>query len=62
MIDLRCPSCNRPVKGREEVVHRKQLPKVTECPHCKTPVIVERHEDDLGECFSYKPTEENHAA
>jgi len=38
MVDRRCPSCNRPVRGREDVVHVEKLAadrKVSECPHCK---------------------------
>lgn len=37
MIDLRCPACNVPVKGREDVVHRSSWPTIPAvCPNCKT--------------------------
>lgn len=40
MFDMRCPSCNRPLKGKEDVVHRASTPKIEACPSCKTKVFL----------------------
>ncbi len=47
MIDRRCPCCNRPVVGREEVVWVKALTtdrKVVKCPHPTCGVAVKVYE------------------
>jgi NAD-dependent SIR2 family protein deacetylase len=55
MIDMRCPKCNRPIKGEGEVVHRKTLPTVDQCPNCKTKLVLKKDDSDLimGESYYF---------
>jgi DNA-directed RNA polymerase subunit RPC12/RpoP len=54
MIDYRCPACNRPVEGREDVAYHSQLPGVTACPHCGTPVVIKEYDEGkLGKVWSF---------
>jgi hypothetical protein len=52
MLDRRCPRCDAPVRGREEVVLLVSLAaedkEVKECPHCKTPIRLSDEKCDLG--------------
>jgi hypothetical protein len=39
IVDYRCPECNYPVRGRQEVICRKTPPpKSCTCPQCGAPV------------------------
>jgi uncharacterized Zn finger protein (UPF0148 family) len=55
MLDRRCPACNRPVRGKQEVVTLKALTpadkKIAGCPHCKTPIRLSGEVCDLGGHF-----------
>lgn len=57
MLDYRCPKCNEPVVGHEEVKHVKRLPAVKQCQNCKTKVRIQHTEEDLGPeaYFDYDP-------
>ncbi len=48
-IDYRCPCCNRPVKGKEDVITLKKEPKdlPAVCPHCKSPIVLVGLRDDI---------------
>jgi len=55
LLDLRCPKCNAPVYGREEVriVKKVAKPEAT-CQKCKARVkATEPKETDLGTEVSY---------
>lgn len=39
MFDLRCPACNRPVKGGHEIVFKMPKKMPIACPHCKTDIF-----------------------
>jgi len=49
MVDFRCPHCNRPVEGVEDITHQNAKPSATQCQHCKRPVTVEWDDDSLSE-------------
>ena len=54
MIDYRCPACNRPVKGRQDVtVGTKPTKNISQCQHCETFVTGKIITDDLGPCYSF---------
>jgi len=38
ITDVRCPSCNQPIIGKEEVILEKPAKAPTCCPRCKTAV------------------------
>lgn len=50
MLDLRCPRCNRPVQGTEEVKHVDALGDVpSRCQHCSSRVrLSEPTDEGLG--------------
>lgn len=51
VIDLRCPSCNAPVVGRQDVDILAKVPRVRECRKCKKPVRMTQ--SDVGEMSDY---------
>lgn len=55
IVDYRCPKCDRPLVGKQDVVTLKRKPKreVT-CPHCGSTVVRSEKVGDLGE-LSYEP-------
>lgn len=49
IVDMRCPKCNQILKGKQEVVIRKVLPRnVKSCDYCKTALILVQTSDDIG--------------
>lgn len=57
MIDFRCPKCNRPVKGKEEVTFVGKLPSppIKRCPNkeCEAKIKLEDASNDGIECKYY---------
>jgi hypothetical protein len=50
LIDCRCPRCNRPVRGREEVAivkSKTEHQKVKECPACKVGINLIPNNDPI---------------
>lgn len=56
LIDYRCPHCNKPLRGKQDVVHRKQKPPATlKCNDCLTVVHrKESNEAGIGTSFHYE--------
>ena len=54
MIDRRCPKCNRPVKGKQEVARVSCTSgdsRTWSCPHCKTPIRLSFRPCSLGALY-----------
>lgn len=47
ILDTRCPRCNQPVQGRQEVIITAAARKAVTCPKCKTKLTLQAA-DDLG--------------
>lgn len=55
IIDFRCPQCNRPVKGKQDVDIYTDIPKKlpSKCPHCKVRLSFEKdHSSIVSYSFS----------
>lgn len=50
MVDYRCPDCDRPLRGKQEVVHQDALPPAElTCPCCgKKAKRVKDEDNELG--------------
>ena len=56
MVDYRCPRCDRPLRGREEVALLVRLPRgVDRCRHCGLGGLrLVMYTDGLGECWFFQ--------
>lgn len=54
LVDFRCPKCNKPILGSEEVNRVSKLPpKHFDCPHCKTQILLNGENVELGDLYYY---------
>lgn len=52
MFDARCPCCNRPVVGREEVLMETPATVPSACPHCHTSIhLVVAEPDEIVDAY-----------
>lgn len=56
LVDMRCPACNMPARGTQDVRQEPRLPDVIECKHCRTPVRFVRSLGGLGDHHLEKRT------
>jgi uncharacterized protein with PIN domain len=52
MTDNRCPQCNRPLRGREEILDTRPTKPVDRCPHCGAAVTL-RKTDNPGDVVRF---------
>lgn len=53
MIDNRCPKCNRPVQGKEEMLSGCSKQPASTCQHCKTTLVLLVSRSDVGVTYYY---------
>lgn len=54
MTDYRCPCCNRPVSGKQDVTLATNQPKAKQCQHCKTAIEAKKFTDDVGTTWGFE--------
>lgn len=51
IIDMRCPACNRPICGEQDIVTLAILPEARACQHCHSLVRLAFSPAPLGERY-----------